>query len=323
MLSTHLLGVNMVPEINKVAVLGAGTIGASWAALFAAAGHEVTVYDPSDEAPGKVLGFVNQAAPALVALGWENASGDSRIRFTKQPEEAVESADFIQENAPEHAKIKHALYARIEPHLAEHAIIGSSTSGLTLSVLQKGFVNPERLVIAHPFNPPHLIPLVELVGNECTGPGVLDRAQSFFESLGKECVRLNKEIPGHIANRLQAAIWREAIHLIIEGVASLEDVDKAISAGPGIRWAAMGPNSLLHLGGGEGGIRGFCEHLGPAFESWWDDLGTPRLTPDVVDALAKGVEEMLADHSEADLRNTRDNLILQFLLVRNGEQSRY
>lgn len=300
---------------ENITILGAGTIGMSWAALFAASGRQVTVFDPSPDTETRVKSYVDGAADALAKLGYAQPGDHSRLRFTDDAADAVKDADFIQENVPERLEIKHTLYQQIEPALAADAIIGSSTSGLKLSELQRGFQNPGRFILAHPFNPPHLIPLVELMGNAQTGTGVLETARGFYESLGKECVELTKEVPGHIANRLQAAIWREAIHLAVEGVASVEDIDKAVAYGPGLRWAAMGPNTLLHLGGGPGGIRAFCDHLGTPFQSWWDDLGDPRLTPEVVDTLEQGVTEALKGKSHTELAEMRDTMIVDYLLA--------
>jgi len=304
--------------INKeIAILGAGTIGASWAALFAATGRNVTVYDPSSLAQHKVLEMVQSAATALAALGWEQAGDVSRIHFTDDVCDAVSCADFIQESIAERLDIKHGLYRQMEPFLKPDVIIGTSTSGLLLSELQQGFSNPSRMILAHPFNPPHLMPLVELMENEQTDPGVLDQTRAFYESLGKVCVTLNTEIPGHIANRLQAALWRETIHLAIEGVASVEDIDKAVAHGPGLRWGIYGPNALFHLGGGEAGLRGFCKHLGLSFESWWNDLGTPNLSNEVVEKIASAVDRSdIASSAEAEKR--RDELLLAFILRKSA-----
>ncbi len=301
-------------ENPRTAILGAGTIGMSWAALFAATGREVAVYDPAPDTMARVTKLVQESAGTLSALGWECTGDTSKMHFTTDPIEAVSDADFIQESVPERLDIKHDLYKQIEPNLKENAIIGSSTSGLKLSEMQAGFDNPGRFILAHPFNPPHLIPLVELMDNEKTDPSVLADAIRFYEGIGKVCVRLNKEIPGHIANRLQAAIWRETIYLAMEGVASVEDIDKAVAYGPGLRWAALGPNTLLHLGGGSGGIRAFCDHLGGPFQSWWDDLGDPRLSPEVVNALETGVRDAIGDETMTDLAKRRDNLVLQYIL---------
>lgn len=298
---------------SKIAVLGAGTIGMSWAALFAATGRDVVIFDPSPDTATRGRALIAQAAPTLQALGWEHAGDMQHVSFTDDPVVAVEGADFVQESVPERLDIKHDLYARIEPYLKRGALIGSSTSGLTLSAMQQGLRDPGCLLLAHPFNPPHLIPLVELMENEQTRPGALAELTAFYESIGKSCIRLNKEVPGHVANRLQAAVWREAIHLAVEGVASVADIDKAIAHGPGLRWAAMGPSTTFHLGGGAGGIRHFCEHLGAPFESWWDDLGTPRLTSEVVEVLAEGLAAATAGQNMQDLVQRRDDLVLQFV----------
>ncbi|MBR9851924.1 MAG: NAD-binding protein [Rhodobacteraceae bacterium] len=298
---------------SNVAVLGAGTIGMSWAVLFAASGRKVAVFDPAPDLRARGLAAVQEASKTLRTLGWEHAGNAANIRFTDDPAEAVQGADFIQENAPENLDVKHELYAKIEPHLICEAIIGSSTSGLTLTEMQQGFSNPGRIVLAHPFNPPHLVPLVELMENTNTDPGVLDIAQSFYETLGKDCVRLKKEIPGHIANRLQAAIWRETIHLAIEGVASIQDIDKAVVSGPGLRWAVLGPNTLFHLGGGAGGIRHFCEHLGAPFQYWWNDLGEPDLTSDVLLELEEGLLQASKGTTLESLSRYRDAAILKVL----------
>ncbi|WBU61653.1 3-hydroxyacyl-CoA dehydrogenase family protein [Paracoccus albus] len=302
-------------QFPHIAILGAGTIGLSWAALFAATGRQVTISDPSPDPQKRFSAFVDGAADALSALGWTQAGDLSRVTFVSDPAEAVRDADFIQESIPENLDLKHELYSRIEQHLKAGAIIGTSTSGLRLSDLQKGLSDPSRLVLAHPFNPPHLIPLVEIMGNDLTDERSLNAAWDFYESLGKVCVRLHKEVPGHIANRLQAAIWRESINLAMEGVASLADIDKAVAYGPGLRWAAFGPTTLFHLGGGEGGIRNFSKHIGPHVETWWNDLGAPQLTPDVVDRLAGEMEALNAKSSPQDLAQRRDRLVLQYIMA--------
>ena len=233
--------------VETVAVLGAGTIGASWTALFLAAGLDVDVYDPSDEAERYVRDYLETAWPSLEKLGLSRASEPPNPSFFATPEEAVGRAQFVQESVPERLELKHDIYRRIEPHLAPEAIVASSASGLMVREMQEGWRDPGRFILAHPFNPPHLIPLVELLANERTADGVLDRAERFYEACGKVTIRMNKEIPGHVANRLQSALWREAIHLVVEGVASVEDVDKAVWAGPGLRWSVMGPHMLFSL----------------------------------------------------------------------------
>ena len=264
-------------KINTTAVLGAGVIGASWTALFAAAGMDVRVHDVSATVKDDVTAYVAQAWPTLLDLGLAIDGRVGTISFHDSAAEAVSPAQFVQENVPERMDIKHAMFAEIEPHLSAKAVVCSSASGLMVSEMQRGWKNPSRFILGHPFNPPHLIPLVELLANERTDPDALATAEAFYEAVGKVTIRIRREVPGHVANRLQAALWREAIHLVESGVASVEDVDKAVWAGPGLRWAAMGPHMLFHLGAGPGGLEEFCNRYTDSFHRWWDDLGDCRL----------------------------------------------
>lgn len=296
-------------EFKQTAVLGAGVIGASWTALFLASGRDVAVYDNSPTAEKTVRDYVARAWPTLESLGLVKGGDPDRIRFCTSAAEAVEGASFVQENVPERIGIKHALYKEIEPSLGKDAVVATSASGLTLSEMQEGWQDPGRFVLGHPFNPPHLIPLVEVMGNERTADGVVEAAERFYEAVGKVTIRVNREVPGHVANRLQAAVWREAIHLVKSGVASVEDVDKAMWAGPGLRWAAMGPTMLFHLGAGEGGLAAFCERYTDSFNRWWDDLGVLHLDPAIAETLVAGVTEEANGQSPADLSAHRDALI--------------
>ncbi len=296
-------------EIENTAVLGAGVIGASWAALFLAAGRRVTVFDPDPGCEAAVRRYIEQAWPALEELGLTARAEPDVIRFAGSAAEAVQGAQFVQENVPERLPIKHATYQEIEPTLSPDAIVSSSTSGLTLEALQEGWKTPSALVLGHPFNPPHLIPLVELTANSATGVDVLDRTEAFYKDIGKVTIRINKGLPGHVANRLQAAVWREAVHMAVEGVASVEDIDKAMWAGPGLRWAAMGPTTLFHLGAGEGGLQAFCDHFKDTFNGWWDGLGDPRLDDDVIKLLVDGMKEQSKGKSTAELSRQRDKML--------------
>ncbi|NQZ33032.1 MAG: 3-hydroxyacyl-CoA dehydrogenase [Oceanospirillaceae bacterium] len=300
-------------SFERITVIGAGTIGMSWAALFLASGRYVTLCDPDKNIESKTLTFIQNASSALQTLGWPKAGNTERLTFDADPVSAVKNTSFIQESIPERITLKHQLYRDIEAHLTTDAIVATSTSGLGLSQLQQGFTNPSRLILAHPFNPPHLIPLVELMGNQLTNMTALATAEHFYQSLGKQTIRLNKEIPGHIANRLQAALWRECIHLLKEGVASLEDIDKAVAHGPGLRWAALGPSSLFHLGGGEQGIEGFCKHIGPPMQTWWDDLGDAKFDSQTIESLRQGMTAINEKMSDEQLRHKRDTLIVDFL----------
>jgi 3-hydroxybutyryl-CoA dehydrogenase len=295
--------------VTKTAALGGGLIGRSWAALFLAAGKDVAVFDPAPGAEKHVRESVEQAWPTLRALGLAVSDApEAELTFCTDAREAVDGAQFVQESIPERIPLKHALYAEIEDALASDAVLATSASGLTLSQLQRGWRDPGRFVLGHPFNPPHLIPLVEVMGHDRTAAGVVDRARSFYESIGKVTIEVRREVPGHVANRLQAALWREAIHLVNEGVASVVDVDKAVSSGPGLRWATMGPNHLFHLGA-DGGLEEFCEHYTDSFNTWWDDLGVLHLDDATVATLVEGMKETTATTTHAELAARRDALL--------------
>ena len=296
-------------QFHHTAVLGAGVIGASWASLFLASGRSVAVYDPSPAAEATVKAYIEKSWPVLTQLGLNSNGNPDNITFHQQAVEAVANAAFIQESVPERIDIKHALYKEIEADIDNEAVIASSASGLTLSEMQTGFSNPAPLVLGHPFNPPHLIPLVEVMGNEKTGAGVVEKAESFYTAVGKVTIRVNKEVPGHVANRLQAAVWREAIHMVNSGVASVKDVDTAMWAGPGLRWAVMGPTMLFHLGAGEGGLEEFCERYTPSFNRWWDDLGELHLNPEIAKQLVGGVEEETGNCTTEQLSIQRDEML--------------
>ncbi|HEY7045446.1 MAG TPA: 3-hydroxyacyl-CoA dehydrogenase NAD-binding domain-containing protein [Nocardioidaceae bacterium] len=306
-------------EPVRVAVLGGGLIGRSWTALFLAGGMPVCVHDPDPAAEARVRDAVEHAWPVLTELGL--ADGDVRsdaLTFSRDAASAVAGAGFVQESIPERLALKHRLYAEIEPVLDDDAVVASSASGLTLSELQAGWASPGRLVLGHPFNPPHLIPLVEVMGNEHTDAGVVESARRFYESVGKVTIEVRREVPGHVANRLQAALWREAIHLIDTGVASVRDVDVAVSSGPGLRWALMGPTTLFHLGGDEGGIAAFCERYADSFHRWWDDLGDPRLDAATVHRLVEGMSTVASVDELAARRDAALTAVIAATHPRSG-----
>jgi len=268
---------------------------------------EVVVSDPASDAEAQTRARVQAAWPVLTELGHviEGASPQS-LRFEPDLAQALAGVDFVQENAPEREDFKIDLFARMDAMLPAHVIVASSSSGLIMSRLQSRCRHPERFVIGHPFNPPHLIPLVEVVGGEKTSAAVIDQSIAFYQAMGKYPIRLNKEVPGHIANRLQAAIWREAIHLAAENVASVADIDAAVSQGPGLRWALFGPHMTFNLGGGAGGLANFMDHLLGPVQTWWDDLGAPEVTPALQRKLIDGVNAEAGQRSIADLVETRD-----------------
>jgi 3-hydroxybutyryl-CoA dehydrogenase len=310
-------------EPTQVAAVGGGLIGRSWAILFLAAGHSVAVYDPDPVAEGRLHDEVEQAWPVLTRLGLATGSGPTGdLTFTRDARAAVDGATFVQESIPERLPLKHALYADIEDALLSDAIVSTSASGLTLSRLQEGWRDPSRFVLGHPFNPPHLIPLVEVMGNDRTADGVVDGARAFYESVGKVTIEVRREVPGHVANRLQAALWREAISMVNEGVATVEDVDKAVSAGPGLRWAVMGPTQVFNLGGGEQGLAYYLAHFAESYHGWWDDLGDPRFDQETVDRLVSGVKAVVGDASYAELTARRDEVLTEVIAATHGRDRR-
>jgi 3-hydroxyacyl-CoA dehydrogenase len=310
----------MTKAIKRVAIIGTGVIGASWAALFLARGLEVVATDISPNAKKALDDFIAAAWPALEQFGPAPNASLSNLRFTDNLEAAVADSELVQENGPERIGFKQDLYRRLDGLLAPDVIIASSSSGLTMSEIQSACPDhPERCVIGHPFNPPHLIPLVEIVGGTKTSEETIQRVSEFYRSLGKRTIRLHKEVPGHVANRLQAALYREVVHLISEGVVSVGDADTAVSWGPGLRWGAMGPSLLNHLGGGQGGIEHFFEQFTGPMTAWWHVLGSPELTAEVRARIITGVHEEIKSRSVRDLAAYRDGVLLGLLSLRRAE----
>jgi len=304
---------------KRIAVIGAGTIGASWAAYFLARGFEVSAYDPAPNGEDFARRFIDNAWPTLKKLKAVQAGADrKRLSFFKDPATAAKGAAFVQESGPEREDVKIELFAAIDGAAPADSVIASSSSGLLISRVTTKCRHPERCVIGHPFNPPHLIPLVEVVGGAKTSPDAVIKAMNFYRGIGKHPIHIKKEVLGHAANRLQMALWREAIHLVMEGVVSVADADAAIAYGPGLRWALMGPHLCFHMGGGDGGMKHYMEHLGPANQSWMDDLGTPRLDAKTQKAIIDGVTEEAAGRSMDDLRRWRDRKLIEILRV-SGE----
>src|SRR5256886_185820 len=295
--------------ISRVAIIGTGVIGASWASQFLAKGLDVIATDIAPDAEASLKRFVKAAWPALERLGLAPGASQSRLSFTPDMPAAVKSADFVQENGPERIDFKKKLYQQLDELLPADVIIASSSSGLTMSAIQSACdLHPERCVIGHPFNPPHLVPLVEIVGGAKTSEATIERATEFYTSLGKQAVRLRKEVPGHVANRLQAALAREVYYLVAEDVISVADVDKALCWGPGLRWGIMGQVLLNHLGGGQGGIEHFFEQFTKPMTAWWKVLGAPELTPEIQRKLIDGLHAEGGSRSIAELETQRDEI---------------
>ena len=297
--------------IDHVAVLGAGTIGASWAANFLAQGLSVAVSDPAPGAADAARRFIDNAWPTLEALGLAHGADRARLSFEPDPVAAVAGADFVQENGPERIEIKVALFEAVSRVLPPHVILASSSSALLPTAMAARCYAPERLLLGHPFNPPHLIPLVEVCGGEKTSPDAIERAIAFYAAIGKHPIRLNKEMPGHVSNRLQSALWREAAYLVEQGVVDVADVDAAIAMGPGLRWALMGPMLTFHLAGGAGGLGYLMDHIDIA--KLWPELGTPAMTPEFKQALIAGVEAEASGKPIPALAAERDRRLLALL----------
>jgi 3-hydroxyacyl-CoA dehydrogenase len=303
--------------VRRIAIVGTGVIGASWAAQFLARGFDVIATDPAPNAETALRKYVDTAWPALSARGLAKTAARERLSFTLDMTKAVSDADLVQENGPERPDFKIKLFADIDAAAPPNSIIASSSSGITMSVMQSACERPGRCVIAHPFNPPHLIPLVEIVGGEKTSPETVRWAMEFYASIGKKPIHLRKEVVGHVANRLQAALEREIVYLVHEGVLNVADADAAVCWGPGLRWGVMGPNMLFHLAGGPGGIQHALEHLGGPMAVWWRDLG--NLTdwpPESKQAIIDGVLREVGNRSVGQLAEVRDKVLLGLLDLR-------
>ena len=299
--------------IRRIAVVGTGVIGASWAAWFLARGFDVVATDPAPDAEQRLRDYVASAWPALETLGLQAGASRDRLRFVPELEQAVAEADFVQENGPEREEVKRELFRRLGEATGPDVILASSSSGFGPSVFQDAARHPERVLVGHPFNPPHLIPLVEVVGGARTSEEAIDAAMGFYAAIGKHPIRIRKELVGHVVNRIQAALWREAFHLVESGAVTVAEVDAAIAHGPGLRWALMGPCLLTHLSGGPGGIAYTLDHLGPLMERMWADLGDTHVTPELKAKLVAGIEDELSPVDRTAMLAERDRLLIDLV----------
>ena len=305
--------------IHRVAVVGTGVIGASWAAQYLARGLDVVATDPAPNAEANLRKYVDEAWEQLEEIGLSVGASRDRLTFTKDMGQALAHADFVQENGPERPDFKMKLFADMDEATPVDSIIASSSSGITPSVMQSACKHPERVIVGHPFNPPHIIPLVEVVGGTKTSPEVIQQAMRFYSSIGKKAIHLHKELPGHVANRLQAALYREMLYLIEQGVLSVEDTDAAVSYGPGLRWGVMGQSLQWHLGGGAGGIKHFMEQLMDPLAAMMTTLGNPRVTPELKQTITDGVMREAAGRSVDELAQKENEVIIGLLKLRaNG-----
>jgi 3-hydroxyacyl-CoA dehydrogenase len=302
--------------IKRVALVGTGVIGASWATLFLARGLDVVATDTAPGAEERLRATVARQWPAMETLGLVPDASPDRLIVPSSLEEAVSGADFVQENGPERLDIKRELYRRMDAAAKPSTVLASSSSGILISEVQSACSRAERVLVGHPFNPPHLIPLVEVVGGKATSPEAIDTAMGFYREIGKRAIHIRKEVKGHVANRLQAALWREAFALVRDGVASVADIDTAIAHGPGLRWALLGPFLNLHLSGGAGGLKYALDHLGPPINDWWSDMSDVVLDDTLIAMLAAGGDDELAGKSMDDIVRDRDAVLLELMRMK-------
>jgi len=300
-------------QVQRVGIIGAGVIGGGWAAHFLRHGLDVTVYDPAPHAEERLRQFIADVWPTMIQLGLKPGADPARLRFTADLPTAVSTAQFIQENAPEKLALKQGLLAAIDAAAPPDIVIASSTSGFAATDLQANSQRPSRIVVGHPFNPPYLIPLVEVVGGEKTDPQAVTWAVEFYAAVGKKPLPMTHEIPGFIANRLQEALWREALHMVNEDMATVAEIDASIVYGPGLRWAIMGPCLTFHLAGGEGGMAHMLDHFDPGeFESW-TKLKAPPITAELRQKMVAGCLEEANGRSIRDLEQERDQYLVALM----------
>src|SRR5438046_3047678 len=303
--------------IRRIAIVGTGVSGASWAAEYLARGFHVVTTDPAPNAEANLRKYIDEAWKDLTKIGLSKGASRDRLTFTTDMKEALVKADLVQENGPERPDFKMKLFAQMDEVTPVDSLIASSSSGITPSVMQTNCKHPERCVVGHPFNPPHIIPLVEVVGGTKTSREAIEQAMSFYAAIGKKAIHLRKELTGHVANRLQAALYREVAYLIQEGVLSVADADDAVSWGPGLRWGVMGPSLQWHVGGGAGGIKHFMEHLMDPLGGMMKTLGNPEITPALKKTIADGVLKEAANRSVEQLAKQENELLLGLLRLRN------
>src|SRR5271170_4910161 len=302
--------------IRRIAIVGTGVIGASWAAQYLARGFDVVATDPAPNAEANLRKYVDEAWELLISIGLSPGASRERLNFTTNLKDALAKADLVQENGPERPDFKIKLYTEMDEATPVDSIIASSSSGITPSVMQSNCKHPERVVVGHPFNPPHIIPLVEVVGGARTSPDAIKQAMDFYTSIGKKAIHVRKELPGHVANRLQAALYREMLYLIQNGVLSVEETDVAVCYGPGLRWGVMGQSLQWHLGGGAGGINHFMEHLMDPLAGMMKALGNPQITPQLKQTIIDGVTREAANRSVDELAQEENKLIVGYLALR-------
>jgi carnitine 3-dehydrogenase len=304
------------PEaVRTVAVVGTGVIGGGWAAHFLRRGYDVVAWDPGPGARERLDAMLDNAWPSLERLGLSEGAGRDRLRWADTLEEAVRDADFVQESSPEVLEAKRSLLAQIDKATRPDVVVASSTSGLLMTDMAVDCVNPQRFLVGHPFNPPYLIPLVEVCGGERTDPDAVTWADELYTLAGKRSLKMDHEVSGFVGNRVQEALWREALHMVDSGQATVQQIDDSITYGPGLRWAIMGPMLTFHLAGGPGGMGHMLDHFGPALLEPWTRLEAPELTTDLRNRVVAGVAEEAAGRTVAQLERKRDAFLVDLLLL--------
>jgi carnitine 3-dehydrogenase len=296
--------------VKILGLLGTGVIGGGWAARALHFGIDVIAADVKPEMEEWIRGAVANAEPALARLTFAPLPPKGKLSFTTDLRVMAERADFIQENIPEQLPLKQRMLAEVSRYAAADVIIASSTSGLTPTELQRDMISPGRFCVAHPFNPVYLLPLVELVGGQKTVQGTLDAAAKFFTYIGMHPLHVRREVPGHLTDRLQEALWREILHLVNDGVATTGELDESIIYGPGLRWAAMGTNLIYHLAGGESGMRHMLAQFGPCLKWPWTKLEAPELSDTLIDRMVEGTQAQAAGRSIRELERLRDDYLV-------------
>jgi carnitine 3-dehydrogenase len=300
-------------QVRRVGIVGAGVIGGGWALHYLRMGLDVDVYDPAPAAAGDLRRMCGEIWPLLERMGLRDGASPDRLVLHDELAAAVSGADMVQENAPEDSAVKRQVLAAIDSAARPDAVIASSTSGFGMTMLQAECSRPERCVVGHPFNPPYLIPLVEVVGGERTDPAAVDWLTAFYAAVGKRPLRLSRELPGFVANRLQEAMWREALHMVAAGEATVAEIDESIAFGPGLRWAQMGPCLTFHLAGGSGGMAHMLDHFGAALLEPWTRLAAPPLTAQLRERMVEGCELEAAGQTVAELERRRDEFLAELL----------
>jgi carnitine 3-dehydrogenase len=301
--------------VTTVTVIGTGVIGGGWAAHFLRRGYDVVAWDPGPDAAERLSAMLDTAWPSLERLGLSPGADRARLRWADTLEDALAEADFVQESSPEVLEAKVRLLALIDEATSPDVVVASSTSGLLMTDMAVACTNPGRFLVGHPFNPPYLIPLVEVVGGRKTDPDAVTWAEAFYTAAGKISLTMEQEVPGFVGNRLQEALWREALHMVDSGQATVQQIDDSIAHGPGLRWAIMGPMLTFHLAGGQGGMGHMLDHFGPALLEPWTRLEAPELTPELRDRVVAGAEAQAAGRTVSELERRRDAFLVDLLLL--------